>query len=336
MLEHLVEAAAELAPPSEPVIVHAREDERSRLSLLTAHFKKRPVEFVYGSPRAAAAVLRTDRFYDFGRLKRALRRGQSPESAVLWRLDRAETLAHADEELIRRRTYQPLGKYWAFPLAYRLAERLTPTVIRPNALTIATACLMLLSASMIAGGFSSGSARLAIAVSLATALVLDTADGRLARLQGTSSAVGRWLDQVLDELADILLHAAVAWAAFCRDGWAGWLLLGIAYASSKYLFQVQSLLGEELESEMQRQKETATSDSRGGSIPPVRSLDAGRKGHARQIAAIVRLIGHADLRWHLWIVLALFGRLDLALVSYAAYFALRAIAGGVRKAVRYA
>ena len=77
--------------------------------------------------------------------------------------------------------------------------------------------------------------------------MLDTADGRLARLQGTSSAFGRWLDQVLDELADMVLHAAIAWAAFCRDGQPGWLLLGILYASSKYLFQVQSLLGEELE-----------------------------------------------------------------------------------------
>ena len=82
---------------------------------------------------------------------------------------------------------------------------------------------------------------------LALALVLDTADGRLARLQGTSSAFGRWLDQVLDELADLALHAAIAWAAFGRDGRPIWLLLGIVYASGKYLFLIQSLLGDELE-----------------------------------------------------------------------------------------
>ena len=40
-----------------------------------------------------AAVLRTDRFYDRARLRRRLRRGGSPESAVLWRLDRPEALA---------------------------------------------------------------------------------------------------------------------------------------------------------------------------------------------------------------------------------------------------
>ena len=46
---------------------------------------------------------------------------------------------------------------------------------------------------------------------------------------------------------------------------------------------------------------------------------------------LVRLAGHADVRWHLWIVLAALGRLDVALVAYAAYFPARALAGAVRK-----
>lgn len=329
MLDHLLEIASELAPPAEPVVVHAREDEQSRLTELASRFMARGVKFVYGPPRADAVVLRTDRFYDSRRLKRELRRGRPPESAVLWRLDRAETLALAEEELTRRRTYQPLGKYWAFPLARALAERLRPTIIRPNALTLATAGLMLSAASLIAAGATGWLAQLSIALSLAVALVFDTADGRLARLQGTSSAFGRWLDQVLDELADMMLHAAIAWAAFCRDGRPGWLLLGILYASSKYLFQVQSLLGEELEAEISAGYAQASVQSQSVVV-----------GHAteirRRITAVVRLLGHADLRWHAWIALALLGRLDLALVSYAFYFAFRAVAGAVGKAVRYA
>ena len=272
VLDHLLELADALASPSEPVTVHAREDERNRLGELAAHFNRRRVQFAHGPPRADAAVLRTDRFYDLGRLKRGLRRGLSPESAVIWRLDRAETLAHADEELTRRRSYQPLGKYWAFPLAQRLADWLRPTVIRPNAVTLASAGLMLSASAVIAAGFSGWGARLAVAISLATALVLDTADGRLARLQGTSSAFGRWLDQVLDELADIALHAAIAWAAFCRDGWPGWLVLGIVYASSKYLFQVQSFLGEELEGEMNAARIQGHSCAAGSGRSPHRRL----------------------------------------------------------------
>jgi hypothetical protein len=49
----------------------------------------------------------------------------------------------------------------------------------------------------------------------------------------------------------------------------------------------------------------------------------------------VRLAGHADVRWHLWIVLAAAGRLDFALVAYAVYYPARALAGAVRKAVRH-
>ena len=106
---------------------------------------------------------------------------------------------------------------------------------------------MLSAAASIAVGPSGWIGRVRSPSSLALALVLDTADGRLARLQGTSSAFGRWLDQVLDELADMALHAAIAWAAFSRDGRPIWLLLGIVYASGKYLFLIQSLLGDELE-----------------------------------------------------------------------------------------
>ena len=44
-----------------------------------------------------------------------------------------------------------------------------------------------------------------------------------------------------------------------------------------------------------------------------------------RLAGLVRLIGHADVRWHLWIVLALVGRLDVALAAYAVYFPVRAV-----------
>jgi phosphatidylglycerophosphate synthase len=327
VLGHLLDLVHELAPSSESVLVHAREEEHSRLRELAGNPESSDVLFVCGSPRAGAIVLRTDRLYDAQRLRRSLRRGRSAESAVLWRLDRPESLATAGDELTRRLTYQPLGKYWAFPLADRLAERLYPTSVRPNALTLASAALMTGAAGLVAAGAGGWAPRATAALCLALALILDTADGRLARLQGTSSALGRWLDQVLDEFADLALHAAIAWAAYCRDGRSVWLVLGILYASGKYLFLVQSLLGNEL--------------GDGPSGTPTASGSAGRVGVPRraildQIAEIVRMIGHADLRWHLWIVLAIVGRLDLALVFYAGYFLARAVAGGIKKGVRYA
>jgi hypothetical protein len=53
------------------------------------------------------------------------------------------------------------------------------------------------------------------------------------------------------------------------------------------------------------------------------------------LEAGVRLAGHADVRWHLWIVLAALGRLDAALVAYALYFPARSVGGAIRKAVRH-
>ncbi len=61
-----------------------------------------------------------------------------------------------------------------------------------------------------------------------------------------------------------------------------------------------------------------------------------RKRVVDRIVEVVRLLGHADLRWHLWIVLAFLGRLEVALAAYALYFVLRSLAGLMRKGVRYA
>jgi phosphatidylglycerophosphate synthase len=329
VLNHLLDLAVEHVPPGKAVIVHARGDEHDRLRELALASKGGAIVLVNGPPRADAVILRTDRLYDAARLRRGLRRGRSPESAVVWRLDQPESLSTADQELTRRLSYQPLGKFWAFPLARRLAERLCPTSIRPNALTLAAGTLMLSAASLIAVGPTGWVGRITVATFLALALILDTADGRLARLQGTSSALGQWLDQVLDELADMALHAAIAWAAFARDGQPIWLVLGIIYASGKYLFLVQSLLGEKLE---EPANSAAASPESSGRAPASRH---GRNA-LKWLKDVVRLIGHADVRWHLWIVLALVGRLDVALAVYAGYFPARALAGAVRKGVRYA
>jgi phosphatidylglycerophosphate synthase len=328
VLNHLLDLTVKCGAAGEPVVVHARDDDHARLRELAASVD-RALTLSNAPPSADAVVLRTDRLYDYRRLNRVLGQGRSPELAAIWRLDRPESLSAADEELSRRLTYQPLGRYWAFPAARRLAERLCPTTIRPNHLTLASCALMLSAAGLIAVGPEGWSCQMAAALALATALVLDTADGRLARLQGTCSHFGRWLDQVLDELADLALHAAIAWAAFRRDSNPVWLVFGIAYVSGKYLFLVQGLLGNELESNSGHR--ALASDA------PRKLPDSAQSaGGLERITALVRSIGHADVRWHLWIVLALIGRLDIALAVYAVYFPVRALAGAVKKGVRYA
>ena len=250
---------------------------------------------------------------------------------MLWRLDRPETLAVAEEELTRRRTYQPLGKYWAFPLAERLAEWLRPTAVRPNAVTLASAGLML-SAAAIVGcrllglGRPRGGRDLAWRWPWCSTRPTGGWPGCRGRARpsadGSTRCSTSWPTWCCTRRSPGPRSAATASRAGCC--WAS------LYASSKYLFQVQSLLGEELEGEMERAAATGESGPRRSRRPVALS------GCGKGWSALVRLIGHADVRWHLWIVLALLGRLDLALVAYAVYFALRAVGGALRKGVRYA
>jgi phosphatidylglycerophosphate synthase len=328
VLHHLLAHAADVQLDVSDVAVHARGEDHPTLAALAGEFGPNRLHLITGPPPAGSLVLRTDRLYHGRRLRRALRRGRDPETAVLWRLDRPAALCSADEELKRRLTYQPLGRFWAFPLAERIASALESTSVRPNQVTLAAAGLMLSASAMVALGGPSLRLRAAVCSALSLALVLDTVDGRLARLQGTCSTFGRWLDQVLDEIADIALHTAIAWSCFTFTGRPTWLLVGLLYVAGKYLFVVQSLLGDALEAESRT------------TGPSAERTMASRSGFGKNLQAaarrILQLAGHADVRWHLWILLAVIGRLDLALMGYAGYFAFRALAGGLRKAVAYA
>jgi hypothetical protein len=315
MIEHLVDLATSVGAADSPVAIHARNDEHARLRALLAARPSIRYRLTPGPPPEDAAILRVDRFYDETRLRRALRRGRDPESAVLWRIDRPHSLAVVEDEIQRRREYQPLGRFWAAGPALALARALAPTAIRPNWITLLSASFMLAGAVMVAFGHGLMIGRVLPAIAFALALVLDTADGHLARLQGTSSEFGRWLDSNLDELGDMALHAAIAWWAFARSGHAGWLVVGMVYAMAKYLFVFGN-----------------TTWPTAGTSREV-ALIAGRPGLLRRLA---HWIGHADIRWHAWIVLAAVGRLDLALVAYTAYFLARAAGGAIRKAGAHA
>ena len=116
------------------------------------------------------------------------------------------------------------------------------------------------------------------------------------------------------------LHAAIAWSAFARDGRAG--LAGPGHALRDGQVCVRG-----------RQRQLAARAPRRSSGPSGAIGRPAPRSTARR--RCVRLAGHADVRWHLWIVLAALGRLDAALVAYAVYFPARTLAGAVRKAVRH-
>ena len=204
VLAHLVDLAEVLE--RRPIAIHARADEHFGLHPLVAS-RAESVIFATGPPPEGAAVLRADRLYDPERLRRALLKGRDPESAVIWRLDRPAALAGADDELLRRMSYQPLGRFWALAPAKLLARLLCRTFVRPNALTCASGMLMLGAAAAVAFARGPWPAQYGPAIAMLRRWSW--------RLKGISrgckerpSEPGRWLDANLDELGDMSLHAA--------------------------------------------------------------------------------------------------------------------------------
>ena len=218
VLDHLLDLAVEHVPPGEAVVVHAREDEHD-----AAARAGRPLEATQACSSSTGRRERMRRScgpiaFTMPAAEARAARGRSPESAVLWRLDRPESLSTRRSRADAAAIVSAAGQVLGFSPGRAAGGVACPTSVRPNALTLASAGLDALGGGDRRWRVLGLDRPVAVALSLALALVLDTADGRLARLQGTSSAFGRWLDQVLDELADMALHAAIAWAAFCRDG----------------------------------------------------------------------------------------------------------------------
>ena len=87
--------------------------------------------------------------------------------------------------------------------------------------------------------------------SLAAALfllgyALDSADGQLARLTGSSSAAGEWLDHVVDAIRQPAIHLAIAVALLRTEGFAPAAVLALLFAlvSSGWFFA--QILAEQL------------------------------------------------------------------------------------------
>lgn len=261
-----------------------------------------------------AAVLRTDRLYDLRALRETIRGAGDPESAALWRIDGPHGLAGANEILQRTRGASPLGRYWALRPARRLARSLAPTLVHPNVVTTAASACLLGAAALVALTTPTIVVRGATATLLALALILNRTDGHLAKLQRTDSSFGRWLAGWLDAVGDMTLHAAIAWSAFQASSSPLWLALGMLYGMGRYVFAYGS------------------DDAPG--MGSIRSTIVRPPGS--RLTRWIRLAGHRDMRWHLWIALAALGRLEWALAGFAAYYPARAVSHAVERVVRRA
>ncbi len=90
------------------------------------------------------------------------------------------------------------------PLAHRLALVLLPLRIPPPAVVLAAG-----ATGLVAGAFLASASFMTAALLLQLKTLLDNADGRLARLSGHVTLLGRYLDTESDTALNIVLFAAL-------------------------------------------------------------------------------------------------------------------------------
>jgi phosphatidylglycerophosphate synthase len=123
------------------------------------------------------------------------------------------------EEWADRRFFRPVG--------WRIARALAPTRVSADAVTLASLLLGVLAGHLF--WYASATINAEGVGLFLISDILDSADGQLARLHGTSSRMGRLLDGVADSARFLSLYGHLAARLFV-SGW-GWLGVALALAA---------------------------------------------------------------------------------------------------------
>jgi phosphatidylglycerophosphate synthase len=129
---------------------------------------------------------------------------------------------------IRERTYKPVDAWWTVLLVDPLASRLVRIVapyrrITPNVLTVIATLIGLGAAACFAQADRWW--LVAGAVLFHVSFVVDCMDGKIARLNGTGSNFGQWLDYVFDRVRVLACGFALMGGQYVRTGHAVYLYL---------------------------------------------------------------------------------------------------------------
>ena len=137
-------------------------------------------------------------------------------------------------EEIRERTYKRRDAWWTVllvdPLAVRLVRIVAPhRRITPNLLTLVAGVLGLAAAACFAG--QTRWWLIAGALLFHASFVVDCMDGKVARLNGTGTMFGQWLDFVLDRIKAVVCALALFGGQYARTGRPVflWLLVAVMF-----------------------------------------------------------------------------------------------------------
>jgi phosphatidylglycerophosphate synthase len=116
------------------------------------------------------------------------------------------------------------------PIGRLLARASVRVGLGANAVSTVSAALSALAIAVLVSFEPSWPVGISAALLLALGFAFDSADGQVARMTGTSSAAGEWLDHVIDSAKHVAIHAGVlvAWYRFLPEH-ETWLLLPLLF-----------------------------------------------------------------------------------------------------------
>ncbi|WP_229069196.1 CDP-alcohol phosphatidyltransferase family protein [Actinoplanes sp. DH11] len=159
---------------------------------------------------------------------------------------------------IRERTYKPVDAWWTVLLVDPLASRLVRLVapyrwITPNVLTLLATVIGV--GAMVFFAIGDRWALAAGAVLFHLSFVVDCMDGKIARLNGTGTIFGQWLDFVLDRVRVFFCAIALFGGQYVQtDNIAYLWVMAVAvfldlfrYLNGQQMAKVRRVMREEIE-----------------------------------------------------------------------------------------
>jgi phosphatidylglycerophosphate synthase len=154
------------------------------------------------------------------------------------------------------------------PVGRQLAARAASLGWSPNAVSVASAACSLLAIVVLCVVGTSSVTGLVVAALLVLGYALDSADGQVARLTGTGSLLGEWLDHMIDCAKVTALHLAVAVHLSRFTELSGvWLLVPALYCLVANVLFFGMVLTDQLRRSTGRSKGSST-----GSLSVLRSV----------------------------------------------------------------
>ena len=133
-----------------------------------------------------------------------------------------------------RKGAPPYSLFVNRPLGRVFAAAANVMGLRPNQVTVISACFTFAAIALLAIGPAVWWVGLLVAAGLVIGYALDSADGQLARLQGGGSLTGEWLDHMIDSVKVSVLHLAVLITMYRSFGLENeaWLLVPLVFAAA--------------------------------------------------------------------------------------------------------